>query len=240
MYKEVNIDLDIHFLLRYNRSVAEGTEYKTDTVGYPRKRRQTQRRLLTAGMAVLAERGPGNVSAGQIAAAAGVATGTFYNHFSSVDVFIDEVANDLGRGVEIGRDTLASIEHDPTVRVALGVVQLLEMADGDPVSATAFVTLVAVRPDFRSRVRSLVGRAITDGVDAGSFEVTSHPAAVNAVLGATLQSMRSRVLGETDHSEAVPVARLVLRLLGVDPSDVDAAVDRAVRTVAERAATAAT
>lgn len=178
-------------------------------------------------MSVLAARGPGNVSAGEIASAADVATGTFYNHFPSVEDFIDAVAHDLGRGIEIGRDTLSEIEHDPAVRVAIGVLQLLEMADTDPVSASAFVTMAAVRPDFRVRVRELVGQAITDGVAAGRFHEVSAPAAINAVLGATLQSMRSRVLGETDGSEAVAVATLVLRLLGVAHDEIDAVVSDA-------------
>jgi AcrR family transcriptional regulator len=178
-------------------------------------------------MSVLAERGPGNVSAGEIAAAADVATGTFYNHFSSVDEFIDAIASDLGRGIEIGRDTLAEIEHDPAGRVAIGVLQLLDMADNDPVSASAFVTMAAVRPDFRARVRDLVGQAIIDGVDAGRFDGVSAPAAINAVLGTALQSMRSRVLGETDGSEAVAVATLVLRLLGMEPREIDAVVSDA-------------
>ena len=65
-----------------------------------------------AGTAVLAERGPGHVTAGLIADGAGVATGTFYNHFATVDAFIDAVAADLARGVEIGRNTLSEIEHD--------------------------------------------------------------------------------------------------------------------------------
>lgn len=183
-------------------------------------------------MVVLAERGPGNVSAGEIATAAGVASGTFYNHFPSVDDFIDAVAQDLGTGIEIGRDTLTEIEHDPAVRVAIGAVQLLAMADVDPVSASAFVSLAAVRPDFRARIRSLVGQAIDDGVAAGTFDVSAGPAAVNAVLGATLQSMRSRVLGETDHAEAAAVARLILRLLGVPEKDIEDAVARATETVA--------
>ena len=38
-------------------------------IGYPRKRRQTRRRLLRAGTVVLVERGPAQVTAGQIAAA---------------------------------------------------------------------------------------------------------------------------------------------------------------------------
>lgn len=186
-------------------------------------------------MVVLAARGPGNVSAGEIATEAGVATGTFYNHFPSVDDFIDAVAQDLGTGIEIGRDTLTEIEHDPAVRVALGAVQLIEMASVDPVSASAFVTLSAVRPEFRSRIRELVGQAIGDGVEAGAFDVSTGPAAVNAVLGAALQSMRSQILGETDAAEALPVARLILRLLGVSPSEIERAVTQASKAVSAQA-----
>lgn len=179
-------------------------------------------------MTVLAERGPGHVTAGHIADAAGVATGTFYNHFATVDAFVEAVAHDLGRGVEIGRDTLSEIEHDPAGRVAIGVLQLLAMADSAPTSAAAFVTLAALRPDFRTRIRAFVDQAICDGVEAGTFDVEPGQAATNAVLGATLQSMRSRVLGETDGSESSDVVRLVLRLLGTDARRIDAILDHAV------------
>ncbi len=198
---------------------------QADRGGYPRKRRQTRRRLLTAGTEVLAERGPGNVSAAEIATAAGVAIGTFYNHFPSVDDFIDAVAHDLGRGIEIGSDTLADIEHDPARRVVIGVLQLLRMAEDDPASAAAFATLAAVRPDFRARVRGIVGQAIRDGIDAGRFEVAPGESTTNAVLGTTLQAVRSRLLGETDRTDAPEVARLVLRVLGTDPAESDAIIE---------------
>ena len=195
--------------------------------GYPRKRMQTRGRLLAAGMRVLAAKGPGGVTAGEIASEAGVAAGTFYNHFHSLDEFIESVAQQLGRGIEIGGETLASIEHDPGARVAIGLLQLLQMADEDPVSASAFVSLSAARPEFRARVRAMVGLAIADGVRAGRFSVDDGPAATNAVLGTALQSMRSRVLGETDHSEAPAVIRLTLAMLGVAPVDIDVIVAQA-------------
>jgi AcrR family transcriptional regulator len=213
-------------------ATASGESDPPPSTGYPRKRRQTRRRLLRAGTVVLVERGPAQVTAGQIAAAAGVAVGTFYNHFPSVDDLVDAVADDLSHGVEIGRDTLNDIEHDPSRRVAIGVLQLLEMADADPTAASAFVTLAALRPDFRARIRAIVGQAISDGVEAQLFDVAVGPAAVNAVLGTALQSMRSRVLGETDRDEAQAVARLVLRLLGVPAADIDSVVAQAAITLA--------
>lgn len=222
--------MDISFPTDQNDQMSnEAGDPKDVAHGYPRKRRQTRRRLIRAGVGVLAERGPGNISAGEIAAAADVATGTFYNHFPTVDSFVDAVAHDLGRGLEIGSEALAEIEHDPARRVAVGVLQLLQMADNDPASASAFVMLAAVRPDFRARVRAIIGRAIQDGAHQARFDVAPGAAATNALLGATLQSMRSRVLGETDHTEAPEVARLLLRLLGTDPSEIDSIVLHAER-----------
>lgn len=182
-------------------------------------------------MVLLADRGPTGVTPGTVASAAGVATGTFYNHFTSADDLLEAIAHDLVRGVEIGRDTLADIEHDPAVRVTLGVLQLLVMADTDPVSASAFVSLVASRADFRARVRSIVADAIDDGVQADRFNVPAGQATTNAVLGTTLQSMRSRFLGETTHDLAPDVARLVLRVLAVPTRSIAGIVDRAQRTL---------
>ena len=202
------------------------------TTGYPRKRERTRRRLLSAGVTALAERGPAGISAGGIASSAGVATGTFYNHFPTVDDFFDAIAHQVGRGVEIGQATLAEIEHDPATRVAIGVLQLLHMADTDPAAASAFVTLVAARPDFRARVRTLVGDAIIDGVDARRFDVEVGSASTDAVLGAALQSMRSLILDESTHADAAGVARLVLRLLGVETDEIDSIVNRALTAAA--------
>lgn len=186
--------------------------------GYPKKRARTRAQLRQAGLAAIAVSGPQALTVGEVAKRAGVAQGTFYNHFPSLSDLVDEIAEQLGTGVEIARDALDAIESDPAGRVAIGVLQLLDMADRDATAAAAFVALVAARPAFRGRVRAIIGRAIADGVEAGRFDVEAGPAAVNAVLGACLQSMRSIALAETDGSISPSVAHLVLRSLGVtDP-----------------------
>ena len=203
------------------------------TVGYPAKRRRTRRRLLRAGLTRLAEQGPSGISAGGIATAAGVATGTFYNHFPTVDDFFAALAQDVGRGIEIGQAILTDIENDPAVRVAIGALQLLRMADTDPAAASGFVTLVANLPDFRARVRTLISDAIVDGVNADRFHIQPGNAPTDAILGAVLQSMRSVMLGEATYAEAAGVANLLLRLLGVPPNKIDRIVNRAVSVTAE-------
>ena len=202
------------------------------TAGYPRKRRQTRRRLVNAGIDVLAERGPGHMTAAQVAKSAEVAIGTFYNHFPTVDDLIEAIAHDLGRGVEIGGETLADIEHDAAHRVAIGVLQLLNMADETPQAAAAFAGLTATLPGFRSRIRGVVNQAISDGVAAGRFDTSPGESATNAVLGTSLQSMRSRLMGETSAADSPDVVRLVLRVLGTEPRDIDTILEQALASMA--------
>lgn len=178
--------------------------------------------------------GPAAATVGEIVKRAGMAQGTFYNHYPSLDDLIDELAEQLGTGVEIARDALDSIESDPATRVAIGVLQLIEIAERDPTAAAAFVALAAAKPDFRARVRAIVSRAVRDGVESGQFRVDDVPAAVNVVLGSCFQSMRSLVLGDTDSATTVAVPRLVLRALGMSDSKVRPIVRRAGEALAMR------
>jgi AcrR family transcriptional regulator len=190
-------------------------------------------------MQVLARRGPEGATVGEIAGVAGVATGTFYNHFPSLADLVEAVAEDLGTAVEIGLGQLDALEHDPAARVALGTLQLVGVADSDPVFAAAFLSLVNTLPPFRARVRRLVLRAVDDGCRAGRFDVRPGTAATDALLGAVLQSMRSRLLGDADDSTATDVVRLVLRLLGLAPAAVDDVIERAGTVLRPIAATQA-
>lgn len=196
------------------------------TGGYPRKRAQTRRRLVRAGMEVLARTGPAGATVGEVAAVAGVATGTFYNHFPSLADLLAAISEQLASAIEIGMVQLDAVEHDPSARVALGTLQLLAVAEDDPVFAAAFLALVNNLPSFRSRVRSVVHRTVHDGATAGRFDVVPGAAVTDAVLGAALQSMRSRLLGEADHTTASDVVCLVLRLLGLDGDEIDATMAR--------------
>ncbi len=199
--------------------------------GYPRKRARTRLLLLRAGLQALASTGPDSLTVAQLTTLAGTSAGTFYNHFSSVSELVAEVAEHLGQGVEIATGVLESIEHDPAARVAIGTLQLLDLAEDDPIASAAFVAMVGVLPDFRVRVRSIVRRALEDGVRVGRFDVAPGEAPVNAVLGTSLQSMRSRVLGESTRTEQEAVVALLLRMLGLAAGDVGTVVTRSQEVV---------
>ena len=138
-----------------------------DSAGYPRKRARTRRQLLDAGIAAIADHGPAALTVGDVAGRAGVATGTFYNHFPSMADLVDAVTDELAGGVEIARSALEQVEHDPAARVAIGTRQLLRLTRADPSSARAFVSLLVTGTAFRTRVRATVRAAIDDGIQSG-------------------------------------------------------------------------
>lgn len=198
--------------------------------GYPNKRARTRRALITAAMRVLARRGPDGAKIADIAAEAGVATGTVYNHFASLADLIDAVAGELRTGVEIGDTTLAAIENDPAARVAIGTRQLVGLVDSDPDAAAAFVTLLATVADFRADVRSLVSGAIAAGAAQGRFRVANVEVATDACLGAVTQWIRSRLAGEAGATDRDRLETM-LRIVGLDDAVIDDVVTRALTTV---------
>jgi AcrR family transcriptional regulator len=183
--------------------------------GYPRKRARTRRQLMVAGMSVLADHGPDGATVGEIARRAHVAPGTFYNHFADLDALVAAVVDELAAGVEIGREQLIAVEHDPAARVAIGTRQLLGLADVDPDTARAFVTLIATVPAFRGRIRSTVAAAIQDGIDEERFASSSAPMTADALVGAVMQWMRTRLAGESDGTPDDEHVALALRIAGL-------------------------
>ena len=179
-------------------------------------------------MTVIADRGPDGATVGHIAREAHVSSGTFYNHFLSIEDLVDAITGELGTAVEIGRDTLNVIENDPAMRVLIGASQLLDLVDDDEASASAFVALLATVPVFRDRVRLLVGGALGDGIATGRFVGTDLMALTDAVLGSVVQWMRTGLAqrGSARRPDRHAQLRIVLAIVGVVSEEAPGLIDR--------------
>ena len=202
----------------------------TQGTGYQRKRARTRRSLRRAGMEVLAVHGPDGTTVGAVAKQAQVAPGTFYNHFPTLADLVSAVVDELATGVEIGRDLLADLEHDPAARIVIGTRQLLSLTREDPTAARAFVTLLASVPELRSRVRAIVCNAIVDGAKVGRFAPRDPNVTTDALLGAAVQWMRSRLADEAGLDEEPEQLRAALRIAGLAEADLDEVLARVAST----------
>jgi len=207
---------------------ASAGDDESEASGYPRKRARTRRALIAAGMVVIADKGPEGATVGAISRRAHVSSGTFYNHFLSIEDLVDAIAGELGTAVEIGRDTLTVIENDPAMRILIGSAQLLRLVDDDEESASAFVALLATVPVFRDRVRLLVSSAVSDGITTGRFPENNVMALTDAVLGSVVQWIRTGLgqRGTAMRTDRDAHFRIMLSIVGVDRAEQSSLLER--------------
>ena len=189
---------------------------------YQSKRTQTRRRLLRAGLAVVAEGGTGALNVARVAGAADVVPGTFYNYFDGRDDLLAALVDVSASALELQAGALETAGDEPAARLAAMAAQLLGTVERDPLAVRAFVALVADVPAFEDRARELVASTLEAGRAAGRFALEAGAATADAVLAVAVQAARSRLAGRTGAGDDRSTIRLILRLVGLPEGEVDA------------------
>ena len=182
-----------------------------------RRSAQTRRQITVAALGVFAEKGLDAPVIDDFIKAAGVARGTFYNHFASTQELLDAATKLLEDNVM--RSILAATEEitDPALRFATGIRVWLRWSKADMVGC-GFV----VRSRFRG---PLVERQLTadlkDGLDAGKFRFASAQVARDLSVGTILEAMRRLMTSRVPKTYTDDVARMILQGVGVDRRTAD-------------------
>ena len=182
------------------------------------KRARTRAQILEAGTMLLAERPPEALTVDAVVEAAGVAKGTFYYHFQSVEELVAAVGAQLAESFDELMAPSRLDQPDPLARLSFGFTKLLEKAIDDPVWARLVVrgAQIAAAPGrgIRANVRGDVAEAIARGLLA----VQDADLAADIVIGIWLQVVR----GSLERRPAPDLARraldAALRALGVAPA----------------------
>ena len=99
------------------------------------KRARTRAQIVEAGLVLLAERPPEALTVDAIVEAAGVAKGTFYYHFQSVEELVAAVGAKLADSFDELLAPSRLGEPDPVERMSLAFTKFLEKAINDPSGA---------------------------------------------------------------------------------------------------------
>ena len=160
---------------------------------------------------------------------AAVSRGTFYKYFDS----LDEVLAEIGR--RVADEMLASFSlifgdsDDAAMRVASGPLMALARSAMEPrhgafISRVDFIDYLA-GPDPRHQ---LVERSLIAGREAGVLKFQSLPAAIDAVIGLSVEGARRILRTRTlDGAYIREVATMVLLALGLPRRAADQAVSKA-------------
>lgn len=188
--------------------------------GYQRRRRETREQLMAAGRALFIERSVDQVSIESITARAGVAKGSFYNHFASREALFDELLeltiadllekyeayephyeDPLSAALARARFTFYTLLSDP------GACRLL-LQGGQPVPGGAIDRVL----------RPVVGDRLNEGVTLGSLSHLDNDlvyAAYFAVTTGAIAHLLTREEGFDAAAGAAQVTELCFAVLGL-------------------------
>jgi AcrR family transcriptional regulator len=183
------------------------------------KRERTRRLLIASAIEAFSRRGVGGTSLPEIAAAAGVTIGTVYNHFRSKADLVSAVAIELAETIRARSAPGRAQLKTATEQMAAGCRRYLGLAETTPRWALLILDVASIDPGFRRTVTGFVTTELRKGLRSGEFTVDDAAAALDLVIGATMEGMRNIALGTARKGHAVRVTESILRALGVPAAE---------------------
>jgi len=180
------------------------------------KRERTRRDLMRAALAVLNERGVAAATVQEMAAAAGVANGTFYNHFATREALFEAIVvwlvDSYCRHID---ESYAHIE-DGAERMAIGNRRYVLFAHDSPDWTGLMLGLVDAGAPLAQHVWPYARADLLLGMRQGRFRPVNERAAADLIQGTVMHAMRRVHAGDAGRAHAIATAITVLRGLGMD------------------------
>ncbi|MDQ0568287.1 AcrR family transcriptional regulator [Variovorax paradoxus] len=193
-----------------------------DSLAVPRpgllKRERTRLQLVQAAIKVFSARGYAAATMQEIAAVAGMTTGTVYNHFKTKEEVAGAVALWLA-------DTLCQRISDSqngvaegAQRMAIGIRRYIWLAQESPAWALLMLEISAAAPQLVLEIQHYALADLRLAIKQKSFRVPSEAAAMDVLSGSVSQAMRSVAMGGSPANHGRDVATCLLRAFGMEPA----------------------
>ena len=152
------------------------------------KRDRTRRKLIDAGMQVIAAHGEA-LTASDVVAAADVSNGTFYNHFVDRDDFIQTLARESLEAIsEASADDTEGA--DPAWRFAVATTRVLDATTRQPLWGRAILRLAECPTPLHAGIQQYLRADLADGHRTGRFTHGDDPITVDLVSGTLMATIR--------------------------------------------------
>ncbi len=187
------------------------------------RRTPSRAALLGAAEMLMGENGLASVSIDEIVARAGVAKGTFYNHFDGKADLARALAISIRSNVRDRIATAKAHSQDPAVHMAIAQASFIALAVEQPHRAALLLRLLSGSTRPSSPINRNLESTIREGVRLGRFAVTSIEAGVAFAIGTAVASMRATLdRGSSRDMVADVLEPLLVHFLvglGVDASE---------------------
>ncbi|MBK5354591.1 TetR/AcrR family transcriptional regulator [Pseudomonas sp. TH41] len=185
------------------------------TVTARRKRDAMRARILSATMDLLADPAKVSVSIEDVARVAQISRGAFYKHFASLEEALAAIGQEATDGMTLHILPVYDVLTHPLERISTAMRLFLLRAHTDRRWAAFFLRAELVQHE--SILLKYVFADLEAGRGAGLLELPSMQAGVDALIGATLEGVRSMTQRKVDDPEVYidAVILMVLRGFGV-------------------------
>jgi AcrR family transcriptional regulator len=188
-------------------------------------------------MRLFAERGVTQVTVSDLAEAAGVARGTIYNNFKTIESLFEDVAMQLTSEMYLYISGSLGQTTDPAQRLANGIRFFLRRAHEEPQWGRFLMRFGATSPTLREVLRAAPMHDLKKGVELGRFSIRPDQleSALGMVSGGVLAAICLVLDGNRTWRDAgVDVAELSLRALGISAKSARAMATAALPPLAVR------
>jgi AcrR family transcriptional regulator len=185
------------------------------------RRGRSRKQLVKAARALFSVPSLESVTVEEVARAAGLAKGTFYAHFQSLDELWAALAKDLARELAQSLEPVTSRRADPLERIAIGCTAFIERAFGDPAWGALAARGMWIFPDVSGAARLRFAEDLNEAARQGRLSTLSPEVGFDLVVGSVSQAMRSASEGKLAPSEASSIVAGIIRSLGAPAEQAD-------------------
>jgi AcrR family transcriptional regulator len=193
------------------------TQATTRRAEIGRERRARMRgRLLEAAARVMADQGSDSATIDTFIRAAGVARGTFYNHFKTREELLEALWTSMGHDPFLEIQNACGDMTDPVERFAAMTRLVLLGAMHNPTWGWLILALSADETTLNDDLRGYPRPDLRAGAAAGRFRYESETSATDLVVGTMRAALRALLQEGREANYAQALCRMMLRALGIN------------------------
>jgi len=177
------------------------------------RRLQTRAALFDAGLKLFAERAVDSISIDDIVQQAGVAKGSFFNHFTDKAEFASAVAMKIRIEIEVNIAAVNRDVTDPALRIAHGVCSFVKFALLDRQAAKSFARARAKSTGLAHPLDAGLRTDVELGTKMGRFSLCNVATGEVCVIGVTQRLLTSILTNSATPLEARTLSIDVLTVL---------------------------
>ena len=197
------------------------------------RRERTRQKLLAAGARVLAELGEKKANIDDFIRAAGVARGTFYNHYSTRAQLLDDLWASIGRAPFLQIQRACESLSDPAERIAAEARLVFTTAARNEAWGWLVYSMSADKEAFSQELLQYPRPDLEVGRKQGRFRFDDLMAACDLVIGSVRWGLRAvldeaRPLRSTD-----ALCVMMLKALSIDDEEARDIIGRPLPVLAD-------